>query len=167
MAAGNTYEAIATNTLASNTASVTFSSIPSTYTDLVLVCNLGGSTDGEAVTCRLNSDSGSNYSYIAVRGNGTSASSERATTQTQARISVGAGVSVNAYEMVVTTQFNNYSNSTTHKTFMSRANRASNGTEASLALWRNTSAITTILVFLTGGNLVSGSTFTLYGIKAA
>jgi hypothetical protein len=65
----------------------------------------------------------------------------------------------------------NYSNATTYKTWLSRNNRASAsnapGTEALVGLWRSTSAITELVIGLTGGNFDTGSTFTLYGIKAA
>jgi hypothetical protein len=62
----------------------------------------------------------------------------------------------------------NYSNTTTNKTILSRINNAENSTVARVTLWRNTAAISTI--FLTegnGANFIAGSTFTLYGIKAA
>jgi hypothetical protein len=63
MAAGNTYEAIATQTLGSAAASVTFSSIPGTYTDLVIVCTpLRVTAGAEELVFQFNSDTGSNYS---------------------------------------------------------------------------------------------------------
>jgi hypothetical protein len=168
--AAPTYVKLASYTVPSAVASYTFSNVPQGYTDLILVSNLGGSVSGEAVACRVNSDSGSNYSFTAMRGSGTAATSERFSSQTLARISVGVGVSTNASEVIITTQFNNYSKTTINKSFISRANKApagDTGAEASVALWRNTSAINAITVLLTGGNLVSGSNFTLYGIKAA
>ena len=61
----------------------------------------------------------------------------------------------------------NYSNATTYKTVITRASNANNGVDAVVGLWRNTAAITSINVFLGTGNLDTGSTFTLYGIKAA
>ena len=58
----NTYEPIATNTLGSAASSVTFSSIPSTYTDLIVVMNYANSTGLADVFFRFNGDTGSNYS---------------------------------------------------------------------------------------------------------
>jgi hypothetical protein len=59
MAAGNTYEAIATQTLGSAAASVTFSSIPGTYTDLVLVVAMEHVTTGtENIVMQFNGDTG-------------------------------------------------------------------------------------------------------------
>jgi hypothetical protein len=170
MPAGKTYTPIARTTLTSAASSVTFSNISSSYTDLILISSLGGSSTGQAIICRLNGDTGSNYSYTALKGNGTSASSERASSQGQSRISVGIGTSTSASDLIISTHFLNYSNTTTNKTFISRANKAPSGdagAEASVALWRSTAAITSILVAPTSGDFVSGSTFTLYGILAA
>ena len=64
-------------------------------------------------------------------------------------------------------QFQNYSNTTTYKTVLSRGNNASNLVEAFVGLWRSTSAITAIDIKTQSGNFSIGSTFTLYGIKAA
>jgi hypothetical protein len=167
MPAGKTYTPLARTTLSSAAASVTFSSISGSYTDLILVSNLGGSVSGEAVRIQINSDSGSNYSYTAIRGNGTSATSERATSATSLRISTGVGVTTNTSDMTIITNLQNYSNTTTFKTLISRAGQAANGTESSVGLWRSTSAINAIQVSNTNGNIVAGSTFTLYGILAA
>jgi hypothetical protein len=78
MPAGNTYEAIATQTLGSAAASVTFSSIPSTYTDLVLVCNFETSSNAIAgVYIQFNGDTSTNYSSTNLIGNGSTAESSR------------------------------------------------------------------------------------------
>ena len=64
----------------------------------------------------------------------------------------------------------NYSNTTTNKTVLARGNRASSGVVAQVGMWGNTSAITSITidnVDSASANFVAGSTFTLYGIKAA
>jgi len=70
------------------------------------------------------------------------------------------------------THFLNYSNSTTFKTIISRGNYGTRETtttdavEMSVRLWRNTSAVTQISIG-TSPPFSIGSTFTLYGIKAA
>jgi hypothetical protein len=163
MAAGNTYEAIATQTLGSNSASVTFSSIPGTYTDLVLVLNTITSTSSEYMTVTINSDTGSNYSRTNVSGNGTSATSGRASNETVGYIAVET-YGTNSLKFNSITHFLNYSNTTTNKTFLTRANHADLGTDAVVGLWRSTSAINSIKV---NSNFATGSTFSLYGIKAA
>ena len=163
-----TYEAIATQTLGSTAASVTFSSIPSTYTDLVLVCNLGSTVAGQAIIMRANGDSGSNYSFRTIRGNGSTVIGEQQSNQTQVRISVAVDTSTAAGNQNIITNIMNYSNTSTFKTFFGRANNADvNGTEVNVSMWRSTTAINQLLVGLTGSTFVAGSTFTLYGIKAA
>ncbi len=155
-----TYEMIATTTLGSTQSSVTFSSIPATYTDLVLVCNVT-KTASSNTAFRLNSDTGSNYSSTFMEGNGSSASSNRLTSTTQGSIDY-SDTTVNPVPSV--THFMNYSNTTTNKTTLSRS--GSEYVYAYVNLWRNTAAINTILVYAASGNYVAGSIFTLYGIKA-
>lgn len=165
-----TYTPIATTTLGSATGTVTFSSISGTYTDLVLVASITTANDGTALQFRFNSDSGSNYSNTFLEGSGSSATSSRQSNQTDIQISFNVGNnSTNPSASIVS--FMNYSNSTTNKTLLARWDSATGGTypgtAAAVGLWRNTAAITSIEVFLGSGNINSGSTFTLYGIKAA
>lgn len=168
MPAGSTYTPLATTTLGSDTADITFSSISGSYTDLVVIGNVGASTTDSAVTLRLNSDSGSNYSFTNIYGNGTSAASSRSTAT--AAYLAWFVCPIAAIEHNVVAHIMNYSNTTTFKTVISRANRASSGsfpgTESIVSLWRSTAAITTIRI-AGGGNLKAGTTFTLYGIAAA
>lgn len=170
MAAGSTYTPLATTTLGSATASVTFSSISGAYTDLVLVISPASSAQKD-VDIRLNGDTGTNYSRTVLTGNGTSAASSRTTSDASAYITYYAATNTTLGNSVFIVNFMNYSNTTTYKTMLARANNASTGVDAAVALWRNTAAITSIQV---GPNLQqgtntwsTGSTFTLYGIVAA
>jgi hypothetical protein len=164
MPAGSTYTPISTTTLGSAAASYTFSSISGSYTDLILICSSKAAGAGDFLI-NLNGDSGTNYSFTRISGNGTTASSARGTSNTSSFIGsipgTGSEFSVN------TIQFQNYSNSTTFKTFIGRTAFASNNTSAVVSLWRNTAAITSIAISSNGGNLQTGCTFTLYGIAAA
>lgn len=161
MAKTATYSLIDSITLGSNQSSLTFSNIPSTFTDLVLVANIKKATGVISVLkVTLNSDTGSNYSYTRLIGNGTSASSDRTSNDTG-----GAG------GYITTTQYNNiinfldYSNTTTYKTFLVRTNNER--VAAFINLWRSTSAITSIkLEEVVTADISSGSTFKLYGIEA-
>jgi anti-sigma-K factor RskA len=63
--------------------------------------------------------------------------------------------------------FMNYSNTTTFKTAINRADNANRGMDAIVNLWRSTSAITSIKLYFSSGNIASGAIATLYGIKAA
>lgn len=160
-----TYEPIATQTLGSAAANVTFSSIPSTYTDLVLVAAITAGNTGDGFL-RFNSDTGSNYSDTVVRGNGTAASSVRDTNA--AGIDIGPTSVITGSEVgAVKIQIQNYSNSTTFKTSLIRFDEATNFVNAIVGLWRNTNAITSIDIVSRSGTWGVSSTFTLYGIKAA
>ena len=156
----STYTPIATQTLGSATASVTFSSISGTYTDLLIVFN-GTSTAGNSIYTRYNSDTANNYSFTYLYGNGTTASSGR--TATTGNVYV---CDVATSQTMATINVMNYSNTTTYKTSLNRGGPASTSTDASVGLWRNTSAITSVEVY-TNSTFTTGSTFTLYGIKAA
>jgi hypothetical protein len=164
----STYEKIATTTLGSAQATVTFSTITGTYTDLVLVIgNLKVSTNTSSLTLQLNGDTGSNYSNTQLIGNGSAASSRRGSSLTSALNYITYGAASNTSEGVVILNFQNYSNATTYKTTLIRANSAPNSVEATVNLWRNTAAITSITMGMQGSDTYSsGSTFTLYGIKA-
>jgi hypothetical protein len=168
MAAGSTYTPIATTTLGSTTTAVTFSSLGS-YTDLRLVTVVKNTSGDWDLTYRFNSDSGSNYSRTVLTGNGTTANSYRESNATYLRPDVDAYVNSSTWQFV-TTDFMNYSNSTTYKTSLSRVNGgATPAVEATVGLWRSTSAITSITVELQAGSgtFQVGSTFTLYGIASA
>ena len=167
MAAGSTYTPIATTTLGSSASSYTFSSIPSTYTDLVLVTTSKTTSGSNDAIIRFNSDSGTNYSSTILSGSGSAASSARTSNATYAFLDSYGWVTSSDFNVSVT-QIMNYSNSTTYKTILARGNNASAGVDAIVSLWRSTSAINSITLFLAGSlTLASGSTFTLYGIAAA
>jgi hypothetical protein len=163
----STMTPIATNTLSTATASVTFSSIPQGYTDLVLVTNVKSISGTKDLVVRVNGDTGTNYSWTALMGDGTTVYNEKTTNYTNWYLEYAAyvGSTLNANTI---TSFMNYSNTTTFKSYLTRGNNASYGTSAVTGLWRSTSAISSIVVYFDqGGNMDVGSTFTLYGIKAA
>jgi hypothetical protein len=170
----STYEPIATQTLGSAASSVTFSSISGTYTDLILQVN-NQMSGASGFKLRFNSDSGSNYSETFLYGTGSAAGSGRASSQTSIYNNLIYGDSTTADIFTPNIiQLQNYSNSTTYKTVLWRYGTAtgaggSNGdVTAIVGLWRNTGAITAIEVSAWNAvNFVAGSTFTLYGIKAA
>jgi hypothetical protein len=166
MAAGATYEPIATTTLGSSAASYTFSSIPSTYTDLVLIVNGGATSATYAFKMQVNGDTATNYSDTSLSGNGTAASSSRNTANTSMRSEANPTTTLNN---VWIANFMNYANATTYKTVLTRGNNASAFVTANVNLWRSTSAITSIKVFFdaSSSNILSGTSLTLYGIAAA
>jgi hypothetical protein len=163
-----TYEPIATNTLGSNTASVTFSSISGAWNDLVLVIAGGCSTGSQNAIIEFNSDTtNSNYSTTILYGTGSAAGSARNTGSTGNYF----GITDTTLSNNLIYSIQNYSNTTTFKTMIGRANGAGSGASqvrSDVLLWRGTNAITAINLKLnSSANWLSGSTFTLYGIKAA
>lgn len=168
MAAGSTYTPIATSTLGSATASVTFSSISGAYTDLVIVTNFAlTNNDVYAHYVQVNGDTGSNYSRLLLYGTGSAAGSAQQATVTSLYLGTWND-NMDATDRAVTTIFfNNYSNATTYKTIMSRYNVASKETGVAMGTWRNTAAITSIKLETGSTTYIAGSTFTLYGIAAA
>jgi hypothetical protein len=156
-----TYIALANITLGSSVGNVSFSSIPATYRDLVLVAGVKHTTsNGGYIGYRLNSDSGGNYSSAYMLGDGSSAFS--ATT---------SGESFGRFGNASTTNFDNvifnlcdYSATDRHKTTLSRTNVATSYAVAYANRWTNTSAVTSIQLFPDSGSFATGSTFALYGI---
>lgn len=165
MAAGNTYIPIATNTLSSVGATVTFSSIPSTYTDLVLICNAKNTVaQNYEIWIRFNSDSGSNYSQTFAQNYANSTQSGKNSSITEIR---PGKMNTTSFDATII-NIQNYSNSTTYKTTINRYNNAEFVTGMSVGLWRNTNAITSVDVICeSGANFAIGSNFSLYGIASA
>lgn len=162
-----TYDPIATQTLGSNTSVITFSSIPATYTDLLMVVNSGGSVNLDW-DIRINGDNGSNYSVTRLQGDGSTVSSNRASNQTEYRIN-GSGFMTTTIVANSFIHFMNYANTSIFKTMLARVGNANTGVSISAGFWRSTSAINQIQFSNWGGpaTYITGSTFTLYGIKAA
>lgn len=168
MAAGNTYVAIATATASGSVATIDFTSIPQTYTDLVLVYN--GTVSANWIWVRPNSDSNANYSWTRLLGTGSSPSTGKVTRGSGApndrRLELGAAYTGEIATNIFT--FSNYSNTTTAKTVLSRFNSSSGYVGAAVGLWNSTAAISTITVGNdNAANFSAGATFNLYGIAYA
>lgn len=162
--ATNTYVALDKITLGSNTASVTFSSINQGYTDLVVVFE-GYQTGNGDSRIQYNSDTGSNtnYSETVVKGNGSTATSARSS---NAAWSYLAYTDASIGRTNIIAQIQNYSNTTTYKTVLSRFNTAGSTVGAVVGMWRSTAAITSITISTSAFAYATGSTFSLYGIRA-
>ena len=169
MAGGSTYNAIATTTVTSAVSSYSFNSIPSTYTDLVLVISAQVGSAASNAQMTFNGDSATNYSTTFLDGDGTSATSSR--NPSAAFATVGYIPATGNYDMALI-YIQNYSNSTTYKTCLVRISAPTRGLSSDLNnIWRSTTAITSLTLQAYGGgayrNFAGGTTFTLYGIKAA
>jgi hypothetical protein len=167
--ATNTYVAIEIKTITSTVQAVTFTSIPQTYTDLVLVaqpkCDV--QRDLEIRVGNGSLDTGSNYSTTAGWASTTTTGSNRNSGATYMYGNYYAGATATAGENVRIYHFNNYANTNTFKSVLMRSSTASKGVDMLVGTWRSTSAINTISIFPLSGDIVAGSIFTLYGIENA
>jgi hypothetical protein len=158
----NTYTPIGSITLASATALVSFSSIPSTYRDLVFVFAGDGSSGGADIAIQLNGDGGNNYDRVFMVGNGTSPSSGSNSNVSR----MDALTVANGRQTSMVCQFMDSSATDKHKTVLTRDNDTGLQVGARAFRWANTAAITSMQIFVTAGNFNTGSTFTLYGVVA-
>lgn len=157
--------ALATLTLGSAQATVTFSSISTGFRDLRLV--ISGSTVNANTQglMRINSDTGANYSQVEARGNGsTAASSTNADAYVWLPNANFLGSSGNLSGINI--DFLDYSATDKHKSLLYRVDTSNVATTMGVARWANTAAITSFVVYLNNGNWAAGSTFTLYGVSA-
>jgi hypothetical protein len=164
-----TYKLIASNVLTSSVAVVTFSSIPATFTDLVLRIStrVDFATVDSNVLIRFNGDTASNYSTTWLRGSGSASNSSRnsGTRIIGAAATQGTSATNNTFASAEI-YIPSYTVSQNKPVAIDSATE-NNATEAyrvvDAGLWRNTAAITSIE--LDGTNFVAGSSFYLYGIS--
>jgi hypothetical protein len=162
-----TYDKIATTTLSSATATITFSSIASTYTDLRFSLSVITANAGNQIFMRFNSDTGSNYSRVGLYGDGSSAGSFAVANQTYIFLnSNGLSTTIPSF---YTVDVFSYAGST-FKTSLITSSEDRNGSGSTIqqvGLWRSTSAINNVSFTTDTGNWAAGTTATLYGILKA
>ena len=154
----DTYRPLATVTLGSSASSVTFSSIPATYRDLIVV--VAGTTNAtHNVGMRFNGDTGSNYFVVTMSGNGSTTNSFTLTDSfaLAGQLTTTQGNFVN--------QIMDYSATDKHKTVLARSNNPAAEVRANISRWANTAALTSIAIS-NAGTFSSGTTFNLYGIAS-
>ena len=164
-----TYEKIATTTLGSAAATITFSSIAASYTDLKISFLVNGVSSQAAAGIRFNSDTATNYSYTSLYGSGASAGSTAGTSSNRIYLSGAGGVPTSSPAFYEINIFS-YAGST-YKTTLDSASIDANGSgfvERVVGLWRSTSAITSITLLIDGTvTFNTGTIATLYGILKA
>jgi hypothetical protein len=151
-----TYTPLATVTLATSASSVTFSSIPATYRDLVLVADVIG-TGTATASLVLNTDATTaNYNRQVLLGDGS-------TTQ-QGAFNSNAAFAINTSGRTVAIfQVQDSSATDKHKTTLYRTTDPDADTMMGAMRWSNTAAVTSVGLS-TGGSFATGSRFDLYGI---
>lgn len=155
-----TYTALITTTLDSDTGTLTISSIPSSYRDLILVVNCKPTgTGAKDVGVQFNGDTGANYGRRILTGDGTTAATD-----------TGSSLVVQKNDeddySIGVMQINDYSATNKHKPVLVRTNDADNLVSMQVGRWKSTSAISSIAMFYYGANIASGSVISLYGIEA-
>jgi hypothetical protein len=164
--AGGTYVPITNVTLTTTSSSVTLN-LFSGYTDLKLIINAKNTTNGANCKYQFNGDTGSNYSTTWLEGSSTTTSSGRDSNATSGFLYYNGGANTNNWSTVVA-YFQNYSNSSTYKTVIARfGNIAQTGFYISTWRTATNAAVTSITLNALTENFQIGSTFALYGIKAA
>jgi hypothetical protein len=166
-ASTNSYESIATTTVGSGgSATITFSSIPSTYKHLQIRYIGRNTTAADAPILRFNSDSGSNYARHKLAGDGATVSAAAATTATYMGIG-DVPATANSFAAGVIDVLD-YQNTSKYKTVRSLTGYDLNGSgsiDFRSNLWQSTSAVTDISIAASSNNFAQYSSFALYGIK--
>lgn len=159
-----TYDRIATTTLTSNT-TVSFTSIPQTYTDLIVVCNFGATTASQDFLLRFNGDNSSSlYSVSRIYASSTSVVADGSSGNSAIIVdSVGVQTSIQALNILHIMDYRGNK----AKASLNQVANYNKAYELSLGIWRNTAAINSIQLSMTSGSLLTDSTFTIYGILRA
>lgn len=155
--------ALANLTLGSNQASVVFSAFSSSYRDLYIVAS-AGSTSASSFALRMNADTGSNYHIQTLGGSGGNPQSGRTAATTSIVPVTPSGEMSSANTAHFQVELLDYSQTDKFKLATARAAGDSNIVLTYSGMWANTAAVTSVTLFPSAGNFVSGSTFALYGI---
>jgi hypothetical protein len=156
---------IETKTLGTAAASIEFTSIPQDGTDLVAVCSLRASDTGPWASIQLNGST-ANFSRRALEGYGSSVASNSRTDGLNTQVQNPSNYTSNTFSSG-TIYIPNYTGSTA-KSFSVDTVAENNATDTvtviSAHLWNNTAAITSLAIVAQVGQLVAGSTISLYKI---
>lgn len=156
------YTAIASQTLTSAASSVTFSSIPQDFRDLVLVCSVSVSSNAY-IRMRFNGNTtDSNYFQVNMAGPGSG--SGLSYSGNQAFIQDAITYDSSLHNLIINIM--DYSVTDKHKSSLARSNGAATATVASATRFANTAAVTRIDLVPADVNFLSGNTFSLYGVSA-
>jgi hypothetical protein len=164
-----TYDKIATTTLGSANATITFSSISSAYTDLKLILVVASTSVATNVQVQFNSDTATNYSSTYLNSNGVAAATGRNTSATNIQFTDVTATSTTVPQTYTLDIFS-YAGST-NKTVIGTSSQDYNGSGSTaniIGLWRSTSAITSITIKTSGAPTFStGTIATIYGTLKA
>ena len=167
------YQSIQTVTVGTATSTMTFSSIPATFTHLQIRGMLNGTASGTFGNARMgfNSDSNANYSSHNMYGYASAVGAQSEVSGNRMYYQVYTSLaSTSSFVGVTVIDILDYANTNKYKTVRSFNGvefNSDGSTRFSSGNWRNTNAITSIEFVIDSGNFNVGSTLALYGIKAA
>ena len=165
-----TCKLIAKSTLGSNAASITFSDIPGTYTDLLVLFSLRTNQASTSSNLKVTINSnGTGYSRRSLQGDGSAASSFNGSSESGILyIDInGANSTSNTFGsgMIYVPNYAGSTNKSASVEYAWETNASAAGIGAIAALWANTAAITSVtLTEQNSNNLVTNSSAFLYGI---
>ena len=167
------YDSIATTTVgAGGTSTITFSSIPSTYTHLQLrvIGRSSAASGSSSFYMQVNSDTGSNYSQHRIYGSGSSVTASADASQTSIQLDrLATNGSTSGVFGAAVVDILDYANTSKNKTVRSLGGIDNNGSGFVMynsGLWMNTSAITSLSFTLDSPNTFTQYTqFALFGIR--
>ena len=166
-----TFTLIEAKTLSSNTATVSFTSIPATYTDLRVIVSGIQLSGANSCFFRYNNDSTASYSTTYLKSNvgAGSVDSGRDVSQTSTRINQGSGFPQTSQTNVVASFYMEIFRYTAAlaKTTLLTFNNESSDVGKSVSLYQSGTAINRIDFITSGVDWAVGTTVTIYGIKAA
>lgn len=166
----NTFVKISTVTVGSGgAADITFSSIPATYTDLLLVHSCRSDADaatqgGQLLQFKINGST-SDFSGRWVYGSGSSAASLESTNGLGYSNPSDYTASVFGSGQIYIPNYTSSNFKSISAENVNENNATAAGMSLTAALWSQTAAITSVTIFPYFGNFVQYSTATLYGIK--
>jgi hypothetical protein len=168
-AAVGDYESIATINGNGSTATITFSSIPSTYKHLQVRVMARVAAGGEDLTMQFNGDTGTNYARHRLTGNGTAAGAGASTSTTGITTLGSAGMPSAASTYAVSVMdVLDYANTNKYKTVRMLSGQDSNGSggvDFTSGVWMNTAAVTSLTLYANSSNFPTAASFALYGVK--
>lgn len=173
MLAGNAaYDPAATwliqrQTVASTATSITFSSIPQTYSSLQIRASVNNAGGNISTSMQFNSDTGTNYAKHILYADGTSALASGVASTSSMTFQMYSGNTTNNYSGTII-DIHDYANTSKYKTIRGLTGYDNNGSgliALGSGLWMNTAAVSTITIGVAGSNWTAGSTIALYGMK--
>ena len=162
------YESIATINGNGSTATITFSSIPATYSHLQVRVMARVAAGGEDLSVRFNGDTGANYTRHRLTGSGSAAAAAGNASQNQITTlgSAGMPTTANIYAVTIIDVLDYAANKyKTARMLSGQDSNGSGGIDFTSGAWMNTAAITSLTIFSNSSNYPTAASFALYGIK--